>query len=186
MWKVCGFMIVLTWLISATTLLPFFFGLPSVGLFSATPLGQCGGAGMGPVGVSLLSANTYIPYAFVTFATVAVLGKLLIRRIGGPRVIAPAMIAPIDKASEAPRLGMPSQRERKQLQLIFQKRVNLAKMLLLSFLFCLACTLPLPIVSGFYPWAYGRYPLLSLWLRILMVAQSALTPVNWVKHFLKM
>ncbi|OWA49924.1 hypothetical protein BV898_14458 [Hypsibius exemplaris] len=143
--------IVLCWGISAGTNLPFCFGRWN-GWYSVSNLGQCGMTIRGSSAVWVMSANTYVPYGIVTFATVVVVGKLLLRWLGQT-------------------VGQAAQQA-----LLFRRRLNLAKTLLLSFLFSLLCSIPLPIVSGFYPWAYGMVPSLSLWFRVLMVSQSVFSP----------
>ncbi|OQV11476.1 hypothetical protein BV898_14205 [Hypsibius exemplaris] len=160
--RVCLVISIFCWTFGAVTTLPFCFGMGAQ--FLVSDFGQCRGLVTSSLGVALLSLNTYLPYGIVAIAIVPVLSKLFALQLAKWRS---RMIARPEAI-----FG-----ETSQQRALLRRRLTVARMLLLSFLFCLACNLPLSIASSFFTEAYGRIPLLSLWLRVFLVFQYAATPV---------
>ena len=60
-----------------------------------------------------------------------------------------------------------------------RRHVQIAKMLMISFVWFCVCFIPSPIMTGNFPWVYVKYPMLQLWMtKTLSICGYAASPVR--------
>lgn len=167
--KFAVFIVAFSWLFSALTVLPYCMNY--LGVFTVSLLGQCVMRSTSVTGIALQSFNSYAPYAVVCFATVAIVGKTLLRKWHArvPQA-APVIPAPVGLRWRKPILQ----------RLLFHRRTNPARMLFLSFVFCVLCNLPTSVMTSIsFSAAFSSYvPLLRIYLHVCLLSQYAFTPVS--------
>ena len=166
--KACLVMITFSWAISVATMLPACFGVG--GHFVASPgIGQCSLAPTSVVSYAFLGLSTYGPYVVVSLVLMRVVVRTITRRCTGLFSRSSQVCDVAGRKIPLPVVAQP---------LIIQRRFNVALMLLVSFLFCVACNLPTYITLSFYQSLYLKYPLLTVWLRLSLVSQYAFSSVR--------
>ena len=166
--KACLVMITFSWAISVATMLPACFG--EGGHFVASPgIGQCSLAPTSVVSYAFLSLSTYGPYVVVSLVLMRVVVRTITRRSPGLFTRSSQVCDVAGREIPLPVVTQP---------LIIQRRFNVALMLLVSFLFCVACNLPTYITLSFYQSLFLKYPLLTVWLRLSLVSQYAFSSVR--------
>jgi hypothetical protein len=163
--KVCLTMVTFCWVFSIVTILPFCFDM--VGLLTASAkIGQCVLLARGYLGNLILMFNSYMPYAVVGVASLTIFAKIL-----RSRILSQSRRAAVCHLNNARLARLPEQQ-------LLAKRLNVARVLLISFLFCVLCNLPIPITASFFGAVFNRSPLLNIWLRICLLSQYAFNPVS--------
>ncbi|OWA52607.1 hypothetical protein BV898_17055 [Hypsibius exemplaris] len=154
--KVTGMMIIICWAISAACLIPYLF--EAGGKFGPTDQGQCVVQMLSKLGSIPTVIAIYLPYGIVGLIAVAVFAFLTVRTVRGGRVDGPL------------RPGSPQ-------SVSYRRRLAVTKMLLISFLFDMTCSVTQPMVQAAFPAFYAASPLLRLWLRLWLAVQFPATPV---------
>ncbi|OWA52597.1 hypothetical protein BV898_17046 [Hypsibius exemplaris] len=156
--KVTGMMIAVCWSISGVCSIPFLFEVG--GKFGSTEQGQCIVIQTKGILKSFLTPIAiYVPYGVVGGIAVLVFLVLYVRGFRSHR------------SGD----GAPGDSTRKAVT--FRRRLNVTKMLLISVVFDVLCTVTQPMVQAAFPVLYGNSPLLRLWLRWCLALQFPVTPV---------
>ncbi|OWA52605.1 hypothetical protein BV898_17053 [Hypsibius exemplaris] len=155
--KVTGIMIIICWFISTACLIPYLFEVG--GKFYSTAQGQCTIEISDKLGGILTIIAVYLPYGIVGLISVLVVSVMYVRALRG---------------RSQDRTPLPGTRQ----AVIYRKRLIVTKMLLVSFLFDVMCTVPNPIILASFPTLYASSPLLRLWLRSCLALQFPVTPVR--------
>ncbi|OQV25472.1 hypothetical protein BV898_00413 [Hypsibius exemplaris] len=158
------FAVLLCWMIVAVPLFPFCFKI--MGYFPVSPVGQCMIIPSSLAGYSIMTVNAYAPYGIVCCAAVCVSAKFLTKKLSleRTRVTVRDLLAPSQTAQQSLKL---------------RRQITIARMLLISFLFCLLCNTPLSILTGvtFTQSAQPWFPVLRLWFHLCSVCQYTFTPI---------
>ncbi|OQV13699.1 hypothetical protein BV898_12093 [Hypsibius exemplaris] len=147
------------WFISVATMIPYTFTIGGQGIISA-PLGNCFLMMTGRLGPFLTAMMAYVPYTLTGIGSLLILWKCF-----GYRVLDTATVSSADGDSS---VGANHR--------LAQRRLNMAKMLLFTFLWTCVCTLPTYVVNTQFPWLYGANPVSVMWIRPAMTCQFTFTP----------
>ncbi|OWA52093.1 hypothetical protein BV898_16556, partial [Hypsibius exemplaris] len=134
------------------------------GRYITSPAGQCVF-----VGRDAFASFQYIFSSFVPTAIVGIIAVLIIARTASRSVHSRVEI-------DVLRLGPRDRSQQYRLGPQAQRRLGLAKMLLVSFLLSFLTGLPMMIIMNSYPQLLQRELMATLWLRIFGVAPFTLNP----------
>ncbi|OWA53948.1 hypothetical protein BV898_18372 [Hypsibius exemplaris] len=146
------------WLISIGITLPFTVSAGGLGTVMS-PLGQCQITAIGRLGTFLLAMVTYVPYAVSGAGSLLILWKCFGFSRLRARDVAPD------------RSGNPAAEYRRT-----RRRLNMAKMLVLTFLWSCICASPAYIITAMFASLYGTNPVSVMWGRTSTACQYAFTP----------
>ncbi|OWA53942.1 hypothetical protein BV898_18366 [Hypsibius exemplaris] len=153
-----------SWLTSLGIALPFTFSAGGQGTILSV-LGLCNITATGPLGAFLSSMITYVSYAISGTGSLLILWKCF----GFSRLRTRDVVP--DRSGNAAAKYRTTQR-----------RLNMAKMLLLTFLWNGICAFPAYVINRIFPYLYGTNPVSVMWVRTLTVCQYAFTPVSLHVH----
>ncbi|OWA53941.1 hypothetical protein BV898_18365 [Hypsibius exemplaris] len=150
--------ILTSWAISVGLMMPFTTGAGGQGI-TLSELGLCFIKPSGRLGVFLSTNMGYVPYALSGAGSLLILWKCF----GFGRLRSTAVVAQEGE--------LPGTRRR-----ITQRRLNMAKMLLIIFLWSGICSIPSWLITTVFPWLYASNPVSVMWIRTCAVCQYAFTP----------
>ncbi|OQV12704.1 hypothetical protein BV898_13025 [Hypsibius exemplaris] len=118
------------------------------------PLGYCASLAEGIFGLFLTSMRFYVPYAITGGAAVLLLWQT---RRGRPR-------------------AMNQTEDDRRRQQVVLRRIRMARMMLLIFLWAGLCNIPGNVTAVGFPRLFSQNPVSALWMRTCLVCQYAFTP----------
>ncbi|OWA54326.1 hypothetical protein BV898_18734 [Hypsibius exemplaris] len=154
-------MVAFSWGMGIATVLPIALGF--AGSFVMSGLGHCAmlpGA-RSLVSIIFLGVSAYGPYIIVGVVLVVILGHSMTFRT--VKVTAPADKQEV--AQSAPTIQLRS------------RRFRVARMLLVSFVFCLVCNIPTYALLSLGARVLVRHPLIFVWMRLSLISQYAFSPI---------
>jgi 7 transmembrane receptor (rhodopsin family) len=145
----------LAWAFSLGAYLPVSFGVG--GRFQLMSLGQCSYMpAAGDMGKFVLTITSYVPYTLVGLASILIFWKtrtMSQNRVGN------------DSATDGYRR-------------VVLRRIRMAKVLLVSFLWSAICNLPGTVITMNFPILFVRDPVSILWTRTCVACQYSFSPVS--------
>ncbi|OQV17756.1 hypothetical protein BV898_08213 [Hypsibius exemplaris] len=162
--QITKWMVALTWIISVILLLPTMFGV--------------GGVYDNPGGTEIVSVCFFTitsPYGNLVMNVYASAIPIVIVAVAATTVTVKTVVAKIRRRRVVERLQADVQVESRLLQ----RRLHIAKMLLLSFGIFLLCSAPVPLemMSLNVRALIGRVPMLREWTRCISLLEYALNPI---------
>jgi Serpentine type 7TM GPCR chemoreceptor Srv len=149
--KLIFILIIMAWLIALVLKMLNFVGIG--GSYVATNLGMCVYVGKGRPGHAILAMGGWVTYLLVGLIAAAILLHSMVNTV---------------KNRQLQTVQSPS----------VKRRLSVAKMLFVSFLFSLICNLPVSILMSNGQFVTSISPLTALWLRFLFVGPLAVNPVS--------
>ncbi|GAV08348.1 hypothetical protein RvY_18058 [Ramazzottius varieornatus] len=130
------------------------------GLVRTEEVEQCEFSAKGKVGHLLVSAMTFIPWFLIAGASIAVIVRAF-------------------KIYFTRRAPAPAENARDGAQfMLYRRRLQVAKMLLLSFIWGTLCKLPYFVTKSVAPMLFALMPLLPSWFKIIIIAEYTFNPVS--------
>ncbi|GAU92343.1 hypothetical protein RvY_04436 [Ramazzottius varieornatus] len=147
-------LVALTWLLSLvmTTLVAFFGGATRTVVF-----GQCEFNVKSRAGGVIIALNTFVPWALIALASIAVIWRAL----------------QVYLARKVEATGNP--RSNAQYN-SYRRRLQVAKMLLLSFIWGTLCKMPFFVTGAVNKMLFITVPLLNSWFKVIVIAEYAVNP----------
>ncbi|OWA53947.1 hypothetical protein BV898_18371 [Hypsibius exemplaris] len=147
------------WLICVVIALPFTLSAGGQGTVRSG-LGMCNITPRGRFGDFLLSTHTYVPYAISGIGSLLILWKFF-------------SVSRLRNGDVAPyRTGHVVARHRMRTQ----RRLNMAKIVLLNFLWSVVCAFPGYVINSAFAFLYYKDPVGVLWVRTSAACQYVFTP----------
>ena len=145
------------WIICLAFVVPAAFGVDGAKI-QANPLGLCVMVPKGLYGKCFSAILLYIPYLITGVGVVLIVVKS------------------VSLVRERRRVFQQAENNRRSRAI--DRRLNLARMLLLTFLWTTVCMVPGVVIVYGMPNLYVTHPLISLWIRTITVCQYGFTPVR--------
>ena len=146
-------MIAISWMFGIALGTPGAFGVGST--YVRSQLGYCVSIVLSPLGSGLMTFQSYGANTLIGIIYIFLLYKLMT----SGRVM-PGTVMTIRR------------------QNILKRRIAIARLLILSFVWRCVCDLPMVVALSGFPSDYVKQPLLHLWLRFCIFMQYAVNPVR--------
>ncbi|XP_055340724.1 protein trapped in endoderm-1-like [Paramacrobiotus metropolitanus] len=160
--------IALGWAVALASSVPMFFEAGGISVGATKPWYACGARQEKPgylynflVTVGTTAPAVALGVIYVSIFTLVIIRALIFRR----------KIDTTDKAAVA---------RNQRAQAMTQKRLKMARMLFVSYIWFTVCYMPAPVTASVAPVLYGTSPLVSLFLRMLLEIGYATSPVIYL------
>ena len=167
---------ILPWLIGFGSTLPIYFGMGAIFTWNV-PSGVCYAAANGSYMIAWYAIGFFVPMALIGTCYIVLFLRLKLRRAAVANLYAnrPGAAA----AGAAANMVVTKNPHNIQQFLLRKRHIQIAKMLIMSFVFYCLCFVPSPLLSGSFAAMYLRNWTLQLWVgKTLLLCGYACSPVS--------